>query len=182
MLNASLQEPAVRSLPRRPLEGTSEMSNGQTALTREVSQSDFAIKALPQDLLGAPHLPGCQTAANQARADASHVNVRGARMLGGDAMDLGDLLGRSTRPDRAGRAHGDSVVAAHGKGDREDDEFVHLRAEQAGYGGSTPERVITLYDIWADSVDCRRVQGSAHGRRPRKFRPTIGSQRGRAPA
>src|SRR5215472_16866853 len=40
VFDASLQEPAVRSPRRRPLEGTSEMSNGQTALTREVSQSD----------------------------------------------------------------------------------------------------------------------------------------------
>src|SRR5215469_10954556 len=52
VFDASLQEPAVSSPPRRPLEGTSEMSNGQTAGTREVSQSDCFIEALPQDLLG----------------------------------------------------------------------------------------------------------------------------------
>src|SRR5262249_58195288 len=83
VLNASFQEPAMRSLPRRPLEGTSEMSNGQTALTREVSQSDCFIQALPQDLLGAPYLPSCQTAAGQATLYPSHLNVR-FRMPGGD--------------------------------------------------------------------------------------------------
>jgi hypothetical protein len=59
VLNASLQDPAVRSLPRRPLEGTSEVSNGQTALTGEGSQSDCFMQALPQDLLDAPYLPSC---------------------------------------------------------------------------------------------------------------------------
>ena len=113
MLNALFQEPAMRSLPRRPLEGTSEMSNGQTALTREVSQSDCFIQALPQDLLGAPYLPSCQTAAGQAMLYPSHLSVR-FRVPGGDAHDFGDLLVRSTRPDGGHRVHGDAVVAVQG--------------------------------------------------------------------
>ena len=150
-------------LSRRLFKGASEMGNRQAALTREVSQSEFAIQALPQDLLGAPHLPGCQTAADQARVDASHVNVRGARMLGGDQMDRGDLLGSSTCLNRAGRVYGDAVVAANGQGDRKGDEFVHLHAKQAVYGGDTPGRLVALHDIGADSADRRRERGSAHG-------------------
>ena len=136
MFNASLQEPAMRGLSRRLLEGASEMGDRQAALTREVSQSDFAIQALPQHLLGAPHLPGCQTAAGQARVDSSRVKVR-ARMPGGDAEHLGDLLPCNACQDGGGRMHGHAVVAAHDQGDREANEFVHLRAEQAGSGGVT---------------------------------------------
>ena len=136
MLNASLQEPAMRGLSRRLLEGASEMGDRQAALTREVSQSDFAIQALPQNLLGAPHLPGCQTAADQAMVDTTRVNVR-ARMSGSDAVDLGDLLLCGTHPDGRGRMQDAAAIAAHGQGDREANEFVHLRAEQAGSGGVT---------------------------------------------
>jgi len=126
----------MRGLSRRLLEGASEMGDRQAALTREVSQSDFAIQALPQNLLGAPHLPGCQTAADQAMVDTTRVNVR-ARIPSDDAEDLGDLLPCSARPDGCGRMHGHAVVAAHDQGDREANEFVHLRAEQAGSGGVT---------------------------------------------
>lgn len=163
MLNASLQEPAMRGLSRRLLKGASEMGDRQAALSGEVSQRDFAIQAPPQNPLGAPYLPGCQTAADQARVDASRMNVRGDRMLGGNAEDLGDLLVDSTRPDSRGHVHGDAIVAAHGQGDREGDEFVHLHAEQAGYGASTPERLVTFHDIGADSANGRRGWGSAHG-------------------
>src|SRR5215471_19967769 len=100
----------MRSLPRRPLEGTSEMSNGQTAGTREVSQSDCFIEALPQDLLGAPYLPRCQTAAGQAMLYPSHLSVR-VRLSGCDAHDFGDLLVRNTRADGGHRVYRDAVVA-----------------------------------------------------------------------
>lgn len=152
----------MRGLSSRLLEGASEMGNRQAALTREVSQRDFAIQATPQNLLGAPHLPGCQTAADQAILGAGRVKVR-ARMPGGDAEDLGDLFMRGTYPDGGGRVHGDAVVAALGHGDREGDEFLHLRVEQAGYGGSTPEHLVTVYDIDADVAGCRRRRGTFMG-------------------
>lgn len=152
----------MRGLSRRLLERASEVGDRQAALTGKVSQGNFAIRALPQSLLGAPYLPGCQTAADEARIDASRMKVRD-RMLGGDAEDLGDLLVRSTRPDGCSRVHGDAVVAAHDKSDCEGDEFVHLHAEQAGCGTGTPERLVALHDIGADPADRGRVLGSAHG-------------------
>ena len=42
--------------------------------------------------------------------------------------------------------HGDAVVAVQGQGDREGDQVVYLQAEQPGYIGRTPQRLITLYD------------------------------------
>ena len=165
VLNASLQEPAVRSLPRRPLEGTSEMGNGQTALTCEMSHGDCFIQALPKDLLGAPYLPRCQTAVGQRMLYASRLSVR-IRMPGGDAHEFGDFLLRSTLPEGGHRVPRDAVVAAQGHGDREGDQPVYLRAEQTGYRGRTAERVITLDDVWVDPVDCRRGRGSAHGTSP----------------
>src|SRR6516165_1406328 len=162
VLNASLQEPAVRRLPRRPLESTSEVSNGQTALTCEVSQTDCFIQELRQDLLGAPYLPRRQTAAGRTMLYPSRRSVR-VRVPGGDAHDFGDLLVRSTRPDRASGEHGDAVVAAHCQSDRESDKVVRLHAEQAGYGGGTPGRLVALHDIGAEPANRRRERRSAHG-------------------
>ena len=168
VLNASLQEPAVRSLPGRPLEGTSEVSNGQMALTCEASQSHCFIQAFPQDLLSAPYLPRRQTAAGQAMLYPSHLSMR-VRMRDGDAYDFGDLLLCSTRPDGGRRVRRDAVVAVQGQGDREGEQALYLRAKQTGHRGRTPEHVITVYGIWVDPVDCRRVRGSTHGTSPVDF-------------
>ena len=144
MLDASLQKPAMRGLSRRLLERASEVGDRQAALIGEVSQGDFAIQALPQNLLGVPHLPGCQTAADEARIDASRMKVRD-RMLGGDAGDLGDLLVRSSRPDGRGRVHGDAVVAVQHQADCEGDEFVHLRAHVLRKSHSSGAQSCTKY-------------------------------------
>ena len=167
-LNASLQEPAVRSLPGRPLESTSEVSNGQMAFTCEASQSHCFIQAFPQDLLGAPYLPRRQTAAGQAMLYPGHLSMR-VRMRDGDAHDFGDLLLCSTRPDGGRRVRRDAVVAVQGQGNREGEQALYLRAKQTGHRGRTLERVITVYGIWVDPVDCRRVRGSAHGTPPVDF-------------
>jgi hypothetical protein len=74
---------------------------------------------------------------------ASHLSVR-VRMPGADAHDFGELVVRSTGPDRGQRVRGDAVVAVQGQSDREGDQAVYLQAQQTGYRGRTPERVIAL--------------------------------------
>ena len=59
--------------------------------------------------------------------------------------------------------HRDAVVAVQGQGDREGDKVARLHAEQAGYGGGTPARLVALHDIGADPANRRREGGSAHG-------------------